>query len=250
MFRLLPHVIKWSDAEVYAHLGDPETDNVRTRDTQPPGPHAPAMLVAPIQNSKMSDATLLQESIVVGDFGQSYIVASPPSSYEPGTVLNCQSPEARFEGRVGLEADIWALGCAIFEIRAGFALFESFLGSDVDILRQTVETLGRLPDPWWAAFEQRALWFEEDGHPKSEQDQERAGVLLKAHRSTIRAKLLQIAEQDDPPSEDEGPMIEKPGVRLHEEEVELLEDLLEKMLKYIPEERIRIQDVIRHPWFT
>ena len=45
-------------------------------------------------------------------------------------------------------------------------------------------------------------------------------------------------------------MIEKPGVRLHEEEVGLLEDLLEKMLKYNPEERIRIQDVIRHPWFT
>ena len=235
---------------MYAHQGVPKTENVRTRDRQPPGPHAPAMLVAPIQDSKMSDATLLQESIVVGDFGQSYIIAPLPSSYEPGTVLNYQSPEARFEGRVGLEADIWALGCAIFEIRAGFALFESFLGSDVDILRQMVETLGRLPDPWWAAFEQRALWFEEGGQPKSEQDQERAGVLLKAYRSSIRAKLLEIGEQDDPPSEDEGPMIEKPGVRLHEEEVGLLEDLLEKMLKYNPEERIRIQDVIRHPWFT
>jgi len=105
------------------------------------------MLVAPIQNSKMSDATLLQEAIIVSDFGQSYIVASSPSSYEPGTVMNYQSPEARFEGRAGFEADIWVLGCAIFEIRAGFTLFESFLGSDVDILRQMVETLGRLPDP-------------------------------------------------------------------------------------------------------
>ena len=105
----------------------------------------------------MSDATLLQESIVVSDFGQPYIIASTPSSYEPGTVLNYQSPEARFEGRVGLEADIWTLGCAIFEIRAGFALFESFLGSNVDILRQMVETVGQLPDPWWAAFERRAL---------------------------------------------------------------------------------------------
>ena len=214
---------------MYVHLGDPETDNVRTRDRRPRGRHVPAMLVASVENSKISDATLLQESVVLSDFGQSYFVASPPPSYKPGTVLNYQSPEARFEGRAGLEADIWALGCAIFEIRAGFALFESFLGSDVDILRQTVETLGRLPDPWWAAFEQRALWFEEDGQPKNEQDQERAGVLLKAHRSSIRAKLLEIGEQDDPPSEDEGPMIEKPGVRLHEEEVKLLEDLLENM---------------------
>ena len=162
------------------------------------------MLVAPIQGSKMSDTALLQE----GNFGQSYIVASPPSSYEPGTVLNYQSPEARFEGRVGLEADIWALGCACF------ALFKSFLGSD--ILKQMVETLERLPDRLRTAHAKR---FEADGQAKSEQDQERAGVLLKVHRSSIRAKLLEIGEQDAPPPEDEGPMIERPGMRLHEEKV-------------------------------
>jgi len=150
---------------------------------------------------------------------------------------------------VGPEADIWALGCAIFEICAGFPLFDPFLGSDVDVLRQTVETLGRPPGPWWAAFQQRALWFEGDGQPKSEGDQEHAGVLVKAYKSSIRAKLLKIGGQDDPPFEDEGPMLEKPGIRLHQEEVELLEDLLEKMLKYRPEERIRITDVIQHPWF-
>ena len=208
------------------------------------------MLVAPIQNRKMSHASLLQETIIVSDFGQSYVAACLPPSYEPGTALNYQAPETRFEGRAGFEVDIWALGCAIFEIRAGFSLFESFMGSDVDLLKQTVETLGRLPDPWWSAFEQRGFWFGEDGQPKSEQDQERAGVLLKAYRTSIRAKLLKIGEQDDPPSEDEGPMIEHPGVRLPEKEVDLLADLLQKMLKYSPEDRIRIQDVIQYPWFA
>ncbi|EKM74796.1 hypothetical protein AGABI1DRAFT_95353 [Agaricus bisporus var. burnettii JB137-S8] len=106
LFRLLPHGINWLDAEVYAHLGAPETDIVQTRSGQPTGPHALAMLVAPIQNSKMSDATLLQDSVVVSDFGQSYVVVPPPSSYEPGTMLNYQSPEARFEGRIGLEVEV------------------------------------------------------------------------------------------------------------------------------------------------
>jgi serine/threonine-protein kinase SRPK3 len=206
------------------------------------------MLVAPIRNSKMWDATLLQETIVVGDFGQSYIVASPPPSYQPGTMLNYQSTEARFEGRAGLEADIWALGCAIFEIRAGVALFDRSFGGDVIMLMQMVETLGRLPDPWWAGFEQRALWFEEDGQPKSERDQRSAGMRLMAHKTSIRERLLRIGKRDSPPSEDEGPMIEKPGVQLRGE-VELLEDLLGKMLRYRPEERICIQDVLRHPWF-
>lgn len=131
-----------------------------------------------------------------------------------------------------------------------FSLFESFLGNDVEVLKQTVETLGRLPDPWWGAFEERGVWFEENGQPMSEQDQDRAGVLLTSHRTSIRMKLLEIGEQDNSPSEDKGPMIENFGVRLPEEEVDLLADLLQKMLKYNPEERICIQDVIRHPWFT
>lgn len=231
-------------------LGDPETENVVTRDGKPPSPHAPAMLVAPIQNDIISRASLLQESIIISDFGQSYIAACPLSSYEPGTMLSYQPPEARFELRAGLEADIWTLGCVIFEIRAGFSLFESFLGSDIDVLKQTVETHGRLPDPRSGAFKQRALWFGEDGQPMSEQDQDRAGVLLKAYRTSIRMKLLEIGKQDDPPSEDEGPMIENSGVRLPDEEVDLLADLLQKMLKYSPEERICIQYVIRRPWFT
>lgn len=63
-------------------------------------------------------------------------------------------------------------------------------------------------------------------------------------------KLLEIGKQDDPPFEDEGSMIENSGVRLPEEEVDLLADLLQKMLKYSPEEMICIQGVIRHPLFT
>ena len=52
------------------------------------------------------------------------------------------------------------------------------MGINIEFLKETVEMLGRLPELWWgAAFEQRALWFEENGQPMSEQDQDRAGVL-------------------------------------------------------------------------
>jgi hypothetical protein len=123
------------------------------------------------------------------------------------------------------------------------------LGSDSDILRQTVEMIGRLPDPWWPSYVGRTQLFEEDGEPKSAEVQQRAGVLLQASKSSIRAKLRSIGTQDDPPDVDEGPMIEKSGVILLEEEVGLLGDLLEKMLKYRPEERIGMQEVVKHPWF-
>ncbi|TFK27481.1 kinase-like protein [Coprinopsis marcescibilis] len=252
LFRLSPHTRGWSDAEVYAHFGEPELESVRTCDGRPPGPHAPPALVAAIPNTRLCDAPrLLLEHTVLADFGQSFFAHSPPPSYVPRTTLGYQSPEARFEARVGLEADIWALACAIFEIRAGFALFEAFLGSEVDVLKQTVEMLGRLPEPWWGAFEERSRWFEQDGRPRSELEQERSGVLLIAYPTSIREKLREIGAQDDddvdymPP----GPMFEKRRVGLSEAEVELMADLLEKMLRYKPEERIRIGDVVRHPWF-
>jgi serine/threonine-protein kinase SRPK3 len=46
-------------------------------------------------------------------------------------------------------------------------------------------------------------------------------------------KLPGIGKQDDLASEDEGPMIEKPGVWVPKKEIGLLENLLEKMLKHI-----------------
>ena len=40
----------------------------------------------------------------------------------------------------------------------GVSLFEFFMGNDDDILKQTAESFGRLPDTWWNSFEERALW--------------------------------------------------------------------------------------------
>ncbi|KAG5646716.1 hypothetical protein DXG03_002398 [Asterophora parasitica] len=204
------------------------------------------MLVEPIQSDKISHSSLLQESTIITDFGQSYVAACPPPLFKAGTIVNYASPETRFERRAGFEADIWTLACVIFELRAGFSLFESFLGGDTEVLIQTVDTLGRLPDPWWGAFAHHSHWFEEDGRPKSK----RQDRLVTAHKSSIRMKLLEIGKREGTPYPYDRSMVEKSGVRLTEEEIDLLEDLLQKMLKYIPEERIRIQDVIRHPWFT
>lgn len=99
--------------------------------------------------------------------------------------------------------------------------------------------LGKLPEPWWSAFEERYEWFEENGEPKPP-----------AKKSTIREKLRMIGDKDTPPDADEGPMIEPVGTRLEAGELMLLGDLLEKMLKYHPQERITVREVVHHPWFT
>lgn len=109
--------------------------------------------------------------------------------------------------------------------------------------------MGKLPEPWWHSFENRQLWFEENGKPKPKELQECEGVLLTSSTSSIRQKLRDIGVEDEASHEYERPLIESTGTRLAEEEVELLGDLLEKMLRYLPDERITIREVLEHPWF-
>ncbi|KAJ3927549.1 MAG: kinase-like domain-containing protein [Lentinula lateritia] len=233
LFRLNDKVMKWSDNKVYTHFGSPIMDEVRTCSGQVVGPHAPSELVEAIGHDAF--ANILEENIIVIDFGQSYRAPDPPKDYEPATLADYMSPETRFEKRVGPEADVWQVGCAIFEIRTGGPLFDPFFPSDTYIIPQMIETLGRLPDPWYNAFRNRVQCFEEDEQPEE--------------GSSIREKLRSFGTPKRIPGYNRGPMFEKMETKMDDKEVELLTDLLEKMLRYRPEDRIGIREVVDHPWF-
>lgn len=249
LFRVADHVHQWSDDYIYAILGEPDTERMATLDGSPLGPHAPVEVVAPIDNASLSSSSFLKEDVIVSDFGQSFAMDCLPEDYEPATVVHYASPEARFESRISLASDIWALACTIFEIRAGFPLFESFLGDEAEVLKQMVQMLGKLPGPWWTAFDEHQLWFESNGEPKPLHVQKGAGVSLPAIRSSIRGVLQNIGEQDKLGDVRQGAMFERAGTRLKEDEIQMLGDLLERMLRYRAEDRVTIQDVVCHPWF-
>jgi serine/threonine-protein kinase SRPK3 len=203
------------------------------------GPQAPREIVLPIDATRLSTPVLLlEESIIVVDFGQSFDTKQPPTKYAPATAIHYCPPETLFDNKFSFASDIWVLACTIFEIRAGYSLISSFFADTTTIARDAVALFGKLPDPWWGAFKCRHTWFDENGQPKCPD-----------HKSSIRERLQSIGEKDDPPRYEEGPMIETVGTQLEEKEVELFSDLLEKMLKYDPEKRITIQEVVRHPWF-
>ncbi len=219
-------------------LGGLKTGKIKALDGSPPGPQAPRELVAPVDIGTRSFLSFLEENIVVIDFGLSFAINAPPNCYEAGTAMYYFSLEACFDNIVGTASDIWGLACAIFEIRAGRPLFSPFMASHTSVLSDTVFTLGKLPGPWWSAFKGRHECFEENGEVKPPYEM-----------YPIRAQLEEIGVDDMPSTRDGGPMIEPVGTRLEEEEIVLLNDLLEMMLKYRPEERISIEDVVRHPWF-
>lgn len=85
-----------------------------------------------------------------------------------------------------------------------------------------------MPRGWWDAFEQKGV---------SEQG-----------KTSIREKLREIGTMDGSDGY-EGRMMEVPGTRLGEHEIELLGDLLEGMIRWRPEERVGIREVLEHPWF-
>ncbi|KAL5483266.1 hypothetical protein ACEPAI_8496 [Sanghuangporus weigelae] len=243
LFRLSPKVLKWDDDEVYRILGNPETESMITRDGSPPSPIAPSEIVAPIDISSLRIPPFLEEDVVLIDYGQSYSADRVPKDYTPATAYHYLSPEVYFDSKVTFASDVWALACVIFEIRAGFALFEPFLANEHMILKQMVEMLGRFPDPWWRSWDQRLKLFEESGEPKPEEQQQKAYLFVRAEKTSIRRKLCSVGVPDEAY---DGITL---GTPLEKEEVDLLADLLERMLKYLPEDRITMKEVVQHPWF-
>ncbi|KAF9070019.1 kinase-like domain-containing protein [Rhodocollybia butyracea] len=225
LFRVIDPILGWSDAEVYHYLGAPSTDEVKTTSGDPCGPHVPRELVEPVDHLRFFGQTLLlQENIVVIDFGQSYEVISPPKNYKPGTKMNYTSPETFYDGHAGMEAD-WSS-----------PFYNVARGDRDEILGEIFDTLGKPPDAWWETEGEE--WIEPE-------------------RPCPIHKCVSLAAEgiyDAPVYVKDGlhplPITEVPDVRMDEKEKDLLIDLLDKMIRYRPEERITVEEVIKHPWFS
>jgi serine/threonine-protein kinase SRPK3 len=239
LFHLAGGVQNWTSENIYETLGEPDTEALDRLDEH--AMEVPIEVVMPIDASKFIDAGLVDwERVVITDFGQSYMIEGRPTNYTPATAVNYRAPETIFENQFTTATDVWSLGCLFFQIRAGFPLFDPWCSTTASILCEIVYLLGKLPEPWWSSFTDRSEYFDDNGNPK-----------LQGGRKNIRAQLYSIGTEDFPPhpGKQDGPMFEPLGTRLSEEEVDLMDDLLGKMLKLRPEERITMDEVVRHPWF-
>ena len=233
LFAVDDIVRTWSDSELTQFLGEPEKWSVDPLDGSTPLPFAPEHVIEPADTSILSSMSLLQENVTIIDFGQSFFAKHPPDGYQPATVDQYMAPETRFESRVVIASDVWALACIIYEIRTGTPLFDDFL-----ILMQLVELLGKFPDRWWTEYEMHDMWFEEEtGEPKPVAVQRANGVSTIARKTSIREFLEDVGD-------------EAFKTAMDDQETDLLEDLLLKMLRYEPEDRISMREVKEHPWFV
>lgn len=250
LIKLLSTVHSWNEDQIYQRLGSPVKDEVLLSSGESPRCSAPRYVVEP---ANLTDSELLSEDILLIDFGQSFHSKSPPS--QPTELsLSYSAPELLFDGMPTTYADIWALACTIYEIRAGTELFASFFGTEDEIIRQIVQTLGKLPEPWWSSWQSRSMYFDEGGEPNKVWPK---NVPL-AIRYPLQAQIQDIGADDEEPADNDPEgldlrpksMLEAPGSRLSTTEIADFEGLLGQMLKYRPEDRMLYDKIRQHVWFS
>jgi serine/threonine-protein kinase SRPK3 len=267
-----------SEEEVYALLGKPQTETVQTLSGERPGPSAPTYVVNMPDFINIDPSKLTRENIRIIDFDQSFDTTTPPT-----TVLGIpiyMAPESIFDLTVGVHSDIWALGCAIFRMRAGYDLFASEVpifdltgaGTPSDTIGQVVKTIGELPAAW-----SRIHFDDENGLPirDGEGQEKESGDL--GYVPMERPLLDAILSIEDEPMGNAtlDSLFWRPGTeicsfeggawvetelgteqekevlpKISHEEATSFHDLLSRIFTYNPTQRISAAELSRHPWFT
>ena len=157
--------------------------------------------------------------------------------------MSYRAPELTLERKASRASDIWALACTIFEMRSGFPLFESFVGSSTEILEEIVRILG-VPL--------------KSSHHLRKQD----GITIADHAqlngSTLNDRIREIGIYDHESSMHDGDiaslnhhmLLEPSGVSITTDEANDLTDLLRRTLDYTPEKRLSAEKVANHSWLV
>lgn len=198
----------------------------------------------------------------INDLGEAFQVESPPDYV--GIPPPYRSPELFLEknytSSTALHSDLWALGCTIFELRTGRQLFNCFDDDDDEFLIAMARILGKMPEPWWSS-----TWESRKRIYRDEADSLGRVVSVRAHltdnqppkpsTSTVHPSVAQGARS----------LRDKlaPGVwyvdmnnadgkahrDISEKEQELFADLIGRLLKWQPQERLSAAEVLKHEWF-
>lgn len=246
------------EEQVLAILGEPKTASLLEATNQPHQlPTAPQYLVYPV-SWRSVNTHYLSSKPSVNDFGEAFRVTDPPEDL--GIPSPYRSPELFLETDrpdvAGFGTDLWALGCTLFEIRTGRKLFNLFCEDDDDeYLDAMVQILGVMPEPWWST-----TWASRTKLYKDEPDELGRAVLVQGEAPDEGARgsfhpsvaygARSIKEKLAPGmwymSED-GP--EEIHREMEDKEVDLFADLLGRLLRWTPAERVSAEELLSHAWF-
>ncbi|KAI9927584.1 hypothetical protein MW887_003203 [Aspergillus wentii] len=217
-----------SEEEVIKILGEPKTFKVTTCAGEIPPETAAKYLVIPVEFEHV-DVSFLRDEVYVIDF-------------ELGTPKSYSAPEILLGEKPGPGSDIWALACTLFSIRTGRKLFTMFDDDADEYLYFMALFFGIMPEPWWSTtWEHRRRCFEDE--PDSE-----GRPVIKGSTDEARGfeKRVEAGFEYEVQS---GGKFETVHRDIPPEEVMLFVDLLMKLFRFKPEERLSARDAQDHEWF-
>ena len=200
-------------------------------DGQPVGQSAPSYTVATPDLERLEEQ-LPTDKILIVDFGQAFFHGDHLEDLVTPAVFT--APEILFHGTISEAADIWSLGCTIFEVFAGYSLVKMLFAPSTDARKDLVSLLGKPPQAYWETWKERGAYFDESGCPKQD-----IGHKLPVRLYPLEDRISDIAYslplQTDAHST---------AVTLGQ-----LKDLLTSMLRYEPADRLSLDKVVAHELF-
>ena len=166
MLLQLPDNIKHlNPSELYKLYDEPEAIPITRLDGAPLCEGVPPQAVIPIWLGKESEEVKIGEAkILLVDFGESYLPSAEVRRYS-NSPLSYRPPEGHFPNfsePFSFAADIWSLGCLIWEVLGQRPLFESWFATEDQVLDDQVDLLGKLPPQWWLQWKARSQYWVED----------------------------------------------------------------------------------------
>ena len=215
----------WSDEQVGHRLGAHQQIRIVRRDGKPLGPEAPPYAVSPGIYRKSGRDPCDEISII--DFSEASTIMNP--RHQRYTRIELQSPETMLNKTVSQAADVWTFACTVFEIFNNDVLFQTATFTTEDVLSETVEALGKLPQRMWEMWDQRIYYFDEDGGKRANLEEP---VSLATRIEKMRSR----------------PLIARNAEQLEEKDLLGLHTLLQRCLKYEPGERATADDILKMDW--
>lgn len=234
--------------EVLALLGKPKRYPViRLVDNRPTPviPNAPDYVVSPVDFTKVP--FLLGPGVRVSQFRTASDIYGRSFKRDRCRMRpECTAPEMVAKGLCSMSVDLWSLGCAMFRIRVGTGLLVSrvhnFESCNKWIYFDYV--LRVLPRP--PSYGLRSKY---DSYSPRRTDRRRRGTAavwrrrqLAILRRTLRKRLR---DPDEPSGYWPSDILSTPFSSV---EVRDLTDLLERLLRHLPHDRLPARDALQHPW--
>ncbi|KAK0121689.1 hypothetical protein ONS95_009974 [Cadophora gregata] len=178
-------------------------------------------------------------NVKLSDLGSAFPFSKPPQ--KPTTPIALRAPEVILDCPISHKIDIWAFGCLIFEFLTGYPLFQVSNWSSIpqhqkddDHLLQMYDTLGKFPESLFEKWARGGRYF---------------GANMEVIRTDVGSAEIAEGEIYTGPSLEAGLKRQRPR-GMDDGEVEKVNVVLRKILRYEAELRPSTAELLEDEWFA